>query len=253
MTRETRQRKKQANQNRRRQEAALRGAPPRKRHLLAWVLGLLTLLALVAATVAANDGGTRDETDLAAKGCPLANGSSPKRTSFTAPPAMCIDAGRTYKAKLYTDVGIITIDLDTAKSPNAVNNFVFLARYHFFDGLAFHRVIPDLLVQGGDPKGDGIGGPGYTIPDDELPRSARAYTAGSVVMHSSGADPGGSQFFIVVSEEGGKRLAKPTHSAFGRVVDGLDVVRKIASDGGPPPSGTPKVLHRMEVSILESP
>lgn len=252
MARGNRQRKKRARRNQHRREVELRVQQPRSSHVLAWVLGCVTLVGLVAAAFATTSDDNGKLADLAEKGCPLANGGSARRSSFAAPPPMCIDAHRSYRAKLYTDVGVITLALDTAKAPKAVNNFVFLARYHFFDGLAFHRVIPGFLIQGGDPKGDGSGGPGYTL-SGELPRSARAYTAGALVMAKSGPNTDGSQFFIVVSDEGAKQLAEPTYPVFGRVIDGLDVVQKIAADGGPPPAGTPTTLHTMEVSIVESP
>src|ERR1700761_7520500 len=120
-------------------------------------------------------------------GCPNLNGSSPHYTKFTAAPPTCIDPSKTYTATMVTDAGTITIMLDPAEAPKTVNNFVFLAGYHFFDGTAFHRVIPGFVDQGGDPTGTGSGGPGYTFAD-ELPKSASQYVAGALAMANSGAN-----------------------------------------------------------------
>jgi len=190
----------------------------------------------------------------AAPTCPQADGSSPRTTSFRAAPPRCIDPAKSYRATMATDAGTIVIALDAKRAPNTVNNFVFLARYHFYDGLTFHRVIPDFVVQGGDPKGDGTGGPGYSFAD-ELP-SPGDYAAGSLAMANSGPNTNGSQFFIVTSDNGAKTLVRAVggqakYSLFGKVTSGMDVVRKIEADGAN--SGTPKVVHKMlMVTIAES-
>ncbi len=175
-------------------------------------------------------------------GCPALNGSSPHYTRFSAPPKMCIDPAKTYTAKMKTDVGTITIKLDAAKNPTTVNNFVFLAGYHFYDGTAFHRVIPGFVDQGGDPTGTGTGGPGYEF-NGGAPKSPSVYTAGALAMaNSGGPSTDGSQFFIVVGQ-GGKGLS-PNYSYFGQVTSGMGVVDKINADGTA--SGTPKVVHKVE-------
>jgi cyclophilin family peptidyl-prolyl cis-trans isomerase len=149
-----------------------------------------------------------------------------------------------------TDAGTISITFDAKAAPKTVNNFVVLARYHFFDGLTFHRVIPGFVLQGGDPEGTGRGGPGYQFAD-ELPASVTDYKAGSLAMANSGPNTNGSQFFIVVSDSGGAQLSKPLYSLFGQVTAGMDVVKKIEDDGGS--DGTPKVVHKMtKVTITES-
>ena len=137
---------------------------------------------------------------------------------------MCIDPSKRYSAAMQTSMGKITIALDAAGAPRTVNNFVVLARYHFYDGVVFHRVIKGFVCQGGDPTGTGRGGPGYQFAD-ELPKPGR-YQIGSVAMANSGPDTNGSQFFIISGSQG-TRLP-PQYSLFGQVVAGLDVVEAIA-------------------------
>ncbi|HWH34072.1 MAG TPA: peptidylprolyl isomerase, partial [Acidimicrobiales bacterium] len=139
---------------------------------------------------------------------------------FDAPPPMCIDLSRRYGARMSTSLGELTIALDPIAAPATVNNFVFLARYHFFDSLVFHRVIPGFMCQGGDPEGTGRGGPGYRFAD-ELPKPGR-YEVGSLAMANAGPDTNGSQFFIV-SGPNGVGLP-PSYSLFGKVVKGLDIL-----------------------------
>lgn len=201
---------------------------------------------------------TTDPNDGAATGepapCPEPDGSSERRTEFPAPPEMCIDASRTYTATMVTDAGTIEIELFDDKAPVTVNNFVYLARYHYFDGLNFHRVIPDFVLQGGDPQGDGTGGPGYSF-EDELPERDE-YQAGSLAMANSGPNTNGSQFFVVTSEQGAQTLVDAVggtaaYSLFGQVTEGLDVVAAIEADGSA--AGTPETTHTIEsVTITES-
>jgi cyclophilin family peptidyl-prolyl cis-trans isomerase len=183
--------------------------------------------------------------------CPPADGSAKRTITFDGEPQSCIDVAKTYTAKVDTDVGSFEIALDAKKAFNTVNNFVFLARYHFYDGVKFHRVIPGFVVQGGDAtKGDGTGDAGYKF-GDELPKSVDEYKAGSVAMANSGPNTNGSQFFIVASDAGGKQLQNPNYSLFGQVNNGLDVVQKIESDGSA--EGKPKVPHQMvKVTITEA-
>ncbi|MHB1929663.1 MAG: peptidylprolyl isomerase [Acidimicrobiales bacterium] len=166
--------------------------------------------------------------------CPNPDGSSPKQQSFDGPPPMCIDPAERYTAEMVTSKGTMVIALDPVAAPKAVNNFVFLARYHYYDGIVFHRVIPGFVLQGGDPTGTGRGGPGYRF-DDELPRPGR-YELGSLAMANAGPDTNGSQFFVISGPQG-VRLP-PQYSLFGKVVTGLDVVAAIDRIGTG--SGTPK-------------
>jgi len=125
-------------------------------------------------------------------------GSEPNR-KFSKPPAQALKPDTTYTATIDTSDGKMVVNLDAAGAPTSVNNFVFLARKHFYDGLDFHRVAKDFVIQGGDPKGDGSGGPGYKI-QAETP--ANGYQVGSVAWAKGGQEPAGtaeSQFFIVFS------------------------------------------------------
>lgn len=180
--------------------------------------------------------------------CPEEDGSSPRTTSFENAPPTCIEEGVAYDAVVTTDAGELTIELDAEAAPETVNNFVVLARYHYFDGVPFHRVIPDFVVQGGDAVGDplGTGDPGYSIPD-ELPESVDDYVVGSVAMANSGPNTGGSQFFIWF---GPTPLPTPDYALFGQVTEGLDVADAIRADGTA--EGTPAVVHTIEsVEIVE--
>jgi len=160
---------------------------------------------------------------------------------------MCIDVTRRYSAEMVTSKGTMTIALDPVAAPKTVNNFVFLARYHYFDGIFFHRVIPGFVLQGGDPKGTGTGGPGYEF-EDELPRPGR-YELGSLAMANAGPDTNGSQFFVI-SGPSGVRLP-PQYSLFGKVVNGLDVVAAIDALGTS--SGKPKErVTIVSMTITES-
>jgi peptidylprolyl isomerase len=159
---------------------------------------------------------------------------------------MCIDVQRHYGAAMVTTKGTLTVALDAAVAPRTVNNFVFLARYHYFDGIFFHRVIPGFVLQGGDPTGSGTGGPGYRF-DDELPRAGR-YELGSLAMANAGPNTNGSQFFVISGPDG-MRLP-PLYSLFGKVVKGLDVVSQIDALGTR--SGKPKERVTIEsVTITE--
>jgi cyclophilin family peptidyl-prolyl cis-trans isomerase len=133
---------------------------------------------------------------------------------------MVIDPAKRYTAEIDTSIGSMTVALDAAAAPATVNNFVFLARYHYYDGVIFHRIIRGFMCQGGDPTGTGRGGPGYKFAD-ELPKPGR-YEIGSLAMANAGPNTNGSQFFIV-SGPSGVGLP-PQYSLFGKVVKGLDVV-----------------------------
>lgn len=170
--------------------------------------------------------------------CPEADGSSTKPDSFDGAPELCIDPSKTYTAEVVTNKGSFTIELDAERSPGNVNNFVTLARYHYYDGTGCHRVIADFVVQCGRP-GDDETAPGYTIPD-ELP-SAGEYEIGMIVMANTGSpDTGGGQWFIVTGEQGAS--LPPQYSIVGSVTKGLDsTVKALANladptaDNGVPP------------------
>ena len=179
---------------------------------------------------------------------PKLDGSSPRYTKFSSAPPFCIDAAKTYTATVETDAGSFVVNLLPKFAPVTVNNFVFLAGYHFYDGIVFHRVIPNFMDQVGDPTATGAGGPGYSFPD-ELPSSSSAYGTGAVAMANSGPNTNGSQFFVVVPGGGGG--LSPNYSVFGQVTSGMSVVEKINSDGSQ--SGTPGKYHKiLGIKITES-
>jgi cyclophilin family peptidyl-prolyl cis-trans isomerase len=145
------------------------------------------------------------------------------------PPSIQIDPKKQYKAHMETDKGTMIIELFADKTPMTVNNFVFLAREKFYDGVIFHRVIDNFMAQGGDPTGTGRGGPGYKF-GDEFDPSLKHDKQGVLSMANAGPNTNGSQFFIT---------HRPTpnlnnvHTVFGQVVEGLDVLMSIpARDPG---------------------
>jgi peptidylprolyl isomerase len=177
--------------------------------------------------------------------CPPADGSAERKLSFDGPPPMCIDPTHRYLAEMVTKKGTMRFALDPVGAPSTVNSFVFLARYHYFDGIAFHRVIPGFVVQGGDPTGTGSGGPGYRF-EDELPRPG-SYEIGSLAMANAGPNTNGSQFFIISGPQGVK--LPPLYSLFGKAVSGLEVISAIEATGSS--SGKPSELVAIESLKIE--
>jgi len=175
--------------------------------------------------------------------------TSSKTKSWSSPPAMTIDQNKTYTATIKTNYGDIVIQLFPKEAPVTVNNFVFLARQGFYDGVKFHRVINGFMIQGGDPTGTGMGGPGYQF-QDELP-TTRSYTKGIIAMANAGANTNGSQFFIMLADY---PLAK-NYSIFGQVTGGQDVVDKIGNvPVDDPNSQSPKPtvdVHINTITITE--
>lgn len=155
-----------------------------------------------------------------------AQAATPARAGkqYTAPPAMKIDQNKRYTATIKTNLGDITVELNAKDAPVTVNNFVFLAREGFYDGVIFHRVLPGFMIQGGDPTGTGSGGPGYQFADEPVKGS---YEIGSIAMANSGPNTNGSQFFICEGQQ--CTTLPPKYNLFGKVVQGQDVVSKIAN------------------------
>jgi len=176
---------------------------------------------------------------------PASDGSSAKRQSFDAEPPMVIDPEKRYTATMTTSKGTMVIALDAVAAPRTVNNFVFLARYHYFDDIVFHRIIPGFVLQGGDPEGTGRGGPGYRFAD-ELPKPGR-YRVGSLAMANAGPDTNGSQFFVISGPDGA--ALPPQYSLFGAVVSGAEVVAAIDAVGTR--SGTPTERVVIEAVTIE--
>jgi peptidyl-prolyl cis-trans isomerase B (cyclophilin B) len=150
------------------------------------------------------------------------------------PPEMAIDEGKTYHAKMRTEKGEIHLELYPQHAPMTVNNFVFLAENGFYDGVTFHRVVDDFVIQGGDPTGTGRGGPGYQF-EDEVEGNPLKHKTGVISMANAGPNTNGSQFFITHSPQphlDGK------HTVFGKVMEGQDVVDSIQEGD---------VIHKVEI------
>lgn len=181
--------------------------------------------------------------------CPATDGSQERRTAFTSPIVMCIEEGEPLEAEVTTTDGTFVITLDTVNAPVMSNNFASLARYKYFDGTRFHRLIPGFVVQGGSSgvPDEGSGGPGYISPDVEKPTDG--YEAGDVAMARGGAGVSGSQFFVVVGD-GGSQLTNE-YPRFGRVTSGMEVVDEIVTAGGP--DGTPTRDVLIESVVVRTP
>jgi cyclophilin family peptidyl-prolyl cis-trans isomerase len=139
------------------------------------------------------------------------------------PPAFEIDDQTLYRATITTSRGTIVMDLDPKLAPNTVNNFVALARRGYYDGLTFHRVVPEFVIQGGCPEGTGRGGPGYQFADEPVQGE---YTLGAVAMANAGPDTNGSQFFVCI-DDCTRKLSKD-YNLFGFVVEGIDIAQSTA-------------------------
>jgi peptidyl-prolyl cis-trans isomerase B (cyclophilin B) len=135
-------------------------------------------------------------------------------------PAPQTEASKIYRTTITTNRGTIVMDLDPQLAPETVNNFVGLARDGYYDRLTFHRVVPEFVIQGGDPKGSGSGGPGYQFDDEPVQGE---YTLGAVAMANAGRNTNGSQFFICI-DDCTRKLA-PSYNLFGYVIEGIDVAQ----------------------------
>ena len=158
---------------------------------------------------------------------PAADGSSERQIKFPSPMPMTIDPEKSYQATISTSLGDMVAFLHPSKAPKTVNNFVNLARYHYYDGLVFHRVISGFMIQGGCPEGSGRGGPGYRFADEFHPELSfdRPYL---LAMANAGPNTNGSQFFVTVAPTTWLNFK---HSIFGEVADqeSRDVVDAIAA------------------------
>ncbi len=163
---------------------------------------------------------------------------------YSGPPPMQIDVKRDYEAVFRTEKGDFRVELEPEAAPGYVNNFVFLAKNRFYDGLTFHRVIPGFVAQGGDPTGTGSGGPGYTVREE---RNDRTLDTGAIAMARSSAGVSGSQFFITLEPQ---PALEPQFASFGRVVEGMDVVRALTARD-PSQRAQPPPDRILKVEIVE--
>ncbi len=181
--------------------------------------GVIAALVIACIVLALRFMGTSSDQSILGK----TSSSSPRPTSSVAqPPAFTLDKTKSYAAVLHTDKGNITIALHAKETPITVNNFVYLSNKGFYNNTIFHRVINGFMIQGGDPKGNGTGGPGYRFDDEPF---TGTYTRGTVAMANSGPNTNGSQFFIVQADTD----LQKDYVIFGTVTDGMSVVDDIAT------------------------
>ncbi len=198
---------------------------------IALVVFAAIAIGVVAAILIGRSGGGSDSTTAASSsGCKQVEAPKPKHVSYSAP-KQTVTKGEKLTAIVETSCGTFDIALDARQAPKTVNSFVFLTVNGFYDGLSFHRVAPEFVIQGGDPLGTGTGGPGYSV--DEKPPANLAYTKGVVAMAKSSAEPpgrSGSQFFVVLAPDAG---LPPEYALVGKVDKGFDVVERIGKLGTP--------------------
>jgi cyclophilin family peptidyl-prolyl cis-trans isomerase len=193
---------------------------------------VILFAALLTSTACGGPGAAPTPTSKPAAAAPAAvspstaekpGGTSPMK-QWNSPPPMAIDQNKQYNATIETNNGTMKAQLYVKDAPNTVNNFVFLAREQFYDGVPFHRIIAGFMVQTGDPTGTGRGGPGYRFAD-ELPKE-KNYDAGTLAMANAGPNTQGSQFFIVHASP--QASLPKNYTIFGKLTEGVDVLDKIA-------------------------
>ena len=200
--------------------------------LIALAVFALVAIGVVAAILISRGGGSSDDSTAAsgAAGCEKVEAPGPKQVSLKAP-KQTLKKGEEATAVVRTSCGSFEIALDTQRAPKTANSFAYLAEEGFYDGLTFHRIVPEFVIQGGDPEGTGSGGPGYTVV--EKPPANLAYTKGTVAMAKSSAEPpgsSGSQFYVVTGADAG---LPPEYALVGKVSEGMDVVERIGKLGTP--------------------
>jgi cyclophilin family peptidyl-prolyl cis-trans isomerase len=214
-------RSKRASENRKTFQSATGASPTSARRWL-WVGGAVVAALLAAVILWFPVGPGKPEGSTT-----MPTNPAERNDMYGAPPEMQIDPGKSYVATILTAKGDIVVRLDAGAAPQTVNNFVFLAREGFYNGLTFHRVVPDFVIQGGDPMSTGGGGPGYTVPAEiQLP-----HVEGAIAMarRADEVNPtrvsSGSQFYITLAPQPG---LDGEYTVFGQVVAGMDVVKSIA-------------------------
>ena len=175
------------------------------------------------------------------EGCENVDAPAPKEDGALEAPTEKLDKSKTYVAKVSTSCGDFEIALNAKDSPITGGSFKYLADQKFFDGTTFHRVVPGFVIQGGDPAGDGSGGPGFSV--EEAPASDLKYTEGIVAMAKTGAEPAGtsgSQFFVVTGPDAASLT--PDYALLGEVTKGMDVATKIGGIQADPNTGQPAAV-----------
>ena len=204
-------------------------------YLLLLLVGIIAIILLFSKEAGSKDEETNKE----------ATGSA--QTGKISPPPMIIDKNKKYKAQITTSKGKFTIELFTKETPATVNNFVALSKKGFYNNTVFHRVIKDFMIQGGDPRGDGSGGPGYTFADEKITRN---YKRGILAMANRGPDTNGSQFFIIHKDYD---LPK-NYVIFGQVTSGMETIDKIAEvkveDNGRGETSKPAEVIKIEKVVI---
>jgi len=218
------------------------------------ILGVFALIAIgvVAAILISRSGGSdsngnSDDTAAAsAGGCKKVEAPPAKHVKLKAP-KQTVKVGEKLTAVVQTSCGTFDIALDTKRAPKTTNSFAYLAEEGFYDDLTFHRIVPEFVIQGGDPLGTGTGGPGYKVV--EKPPAGLSYTKGIVAMAKSSAEPpgtSGSQFFVVTGADAG---LPPEYALVGKVSSGMDTVNRIGKLGTP--TEKPKQTVLIEKMTIE--
>ena len=217
------------------------------RRLIILAVFALVAVAVVAVILIGRSGGDDDSSATAsADGCREVEAPAPKKVSLKAP-KQTVKKGEKLTAVVETSCGTFDIALDTTRAPKTTNSFAYLAEEGFYDDLTFHRIAPGFVIQGGDPLGTGIGGPGYSV--DEKPPANLSYTKGIVAMAKSSAEPpgrSGSQFYVVTGADAG---LPPEYALVGKVSEGYDVVARIDKLGTP--AEKPKQTVLIEKMTIE--
>jgi peptidyl-prolyl cis-trans isomerase B (cyclophilin B) len=201
------------------------------------ILGIFAVVAVaIVVVILISRGGGDDNGDsttsaaVGKNGCKKVEAPEPRKETLKAPKETT-EKGEEVTAVVETSCGSFEIALDTTRAPKIANSFAYLAEEGFYDDLTFHRIVPEFVIQGGDPEGTGSGGPGYSVT--EKPPANLAYTKGVVAMAKSSTEPpgaAGSQFFVVTGADAG---LPPEYALVGKVSSGLDVVERIGKLGTP--------------------
>jgi peptidyl-prolyl cis-trans isomerase B (cyclophilin B) len=229
-------------------EASTTGGSPDRRWMILVGFAVVAAIVVGAILIGRSGGDDSESASAGAEGCEKVPQPEPKDVSFKKP-KQTVKRGEKVAARIETSCGDFTIALDSERAPKTVNSFVFLSEEGFYDGLTFHRIVPGFVIQGGDPLGNGTGGPGYSV--DEKPPANLAYTKGVVAMAKSSAEPpgrSGSQFYVVIGADAG---LPPEYALVGKVSEGMDVVERIGKLGTA--SEKPKQTVIIEHSVIERP